>query len=138
MAKEAQSTGYVKGSILTIRQKAWPLSDGEVVVTVRKAHATRSPRQNRWYWGGIMRYMADATGYTIDEIHELCKAKFLPRIVEIPGADNVVAEFTIGGTTTQLNRVEFGEYCEMIREWAATWEPPCLIPDPDQWERLQP
>ena len=138
MPKEAQANGTLKGHQLTIHgMKFWPLSDGPVIVTVRKAHATRSVKQNRWYWGGIMRTLADHTGYTMDEIHEICKAKFLPRIVEIPGADNqVAAEFKIGGTTTTLNKLEFGEYCEMVREWAATWDPPCSVPNPEEWERL--
>lgn len=130
MAKEAQSTGYMRGHVLHIRQQQWPMTDGEVTVTVRKVHATRSSKQNRWYWGGIMRALAEYTGYTPDEIHEICKAKFLPRVVEIPGAQGeVAAEFTIGGTTTTLDRVEFGDYCEQIREWAATLG--VIIPDPE-------
>jgi hypothetical protein len=131
MAKEAQATGYIKAGRLTIRTEYWPLSDGEVAVTVRKHHATRSVQQNRWYWGSVVGLVADHTGYTPEEIHEIYKAKFLPRVMEIPGTSGeVVAEFTIGGSTTQMNKLEFGEYCEHIREWAAS-ELGVNIPDPD-------
>lgn len=132
MAKEAQATGFIKNGQLTIRGKnLWPLTDGEVLVTVMRAHATRSINQNRWYWGCVVKAVADHTGYTPKEVHEIYKALFLPRVVAIEGArGNVVAEFEVGGSTRQLNKLEFGEYCEQIREWAAS-ELDVHIPDPD-------
>lgn len=130
--REAQSTGWVRSGMLYIRQERWPMRDGEVLVSVRKVYATRSPKANRYYWGGIIRPLSEHTGYTLDEMHEICKAKFLARIVEIPGAP-IVAELTIGGSTRQLDGAEFGDYCKMIKEWAASWEPPFVIEDPDGW-----
>jgi hypothetical protein len=131
MAKEAQATGTIKGHRLTIRQDAWPLSDGEVIVTVRKVSATRSIQQNRWYWGKVVGLVAQHTGLTADEVHEIYKAKFLPRVVEIiDSRGDIAAEFVVGGSTRQLDKIEFAEYCEAIREWAAT-VPKVTIPDPD-------
>lgn len=131
MSKVIEATGFLKAGRLTIDQEFWPLSDGAVIVTVQRELATRSVNQNRWYWGFVVGLVAKHTGYSIHEIHEIYKAKFLPRVLSIPGeGGEIVAEFTIGGSTTQLNTVQFAEYCEQIREWAGA-ELGVVIPDPD-------
>jgi hypothetical protein len=146
MANLAQATGYVKVGLLYIRQDTWPLKNGEVIITVERARAVRSPQANKYYWGVVMRVLSAETGYTIDEIHEMCKAKFLPRIVEIPGPGGaIVAEFRIGGSTRDLTSDQFWQYVEDIREWAhssvvtADGRSMVYIPDPDKewkWRHL--
>lgn len=104
--------------------------DCDVTVLIERKHATRSLSQNAWYWAGIMGTISAHTGYTQDEVHELMKAMFLPKKLEILGKDGELVEFTIGTTTTSLNKIEFGEYIEQIRQWAAeTLE--LYIPDPE-------
>jgi hypothetical protein len=39
-----------------------------------------------------------------------------------------VMELVIGGSTTRMDTVQFSEFCERIREWAATIG--VVIPDP--------
>lgn len=135
MATEEQRTGFVKGGELTIRgPKQWAVRDGEVTVHVRRAYATRSSQQNRWYWSQVVGLVSKHTGYTPDEVHEIYKAKFLPRVVEIVdfASGEMVAEFKIGGSTAHLDTQQFSEYCEQIREWAATLpNGGVVIPDPD-------
>lgn len=126
----------LKGGRLVIRnRRAFDLAlaampDGaEVLVTVERVRATRSQAQNRWYWGVIVKAISDTTGYDPLEVHELLKEKFLPKTLALPDQHGVANEFVIGGSTTKLNKVEFGEYCEAVRRWAAE----CLaidIPDP--------
>lgn len=94
--------------------------DGEVVVTVERRHATRSVEQNAAYWVAIVNPLAEHTGYTPDEIHEILKAKFLPKRVAIQdGNGEIVDEYVIGGTTTRLDKVQFGEFIREIQVWAA-------------------
>jgi hypothetical protein len=94
--------------------------DCELVLVIEKRHATRSLAQNSWYWAGVIGTISDYTGYTPEEVHEFCKAKFLPRKVTLADKHGeVVEEITIGRTTTKLNKVEMGEYIEAIRAWAA-------------------
>lgn len=103
----------------------------ELTVTIEKRHATRSLAQNAFYWSVVVRRIADHTGYTDDEVHEILKAKFLPKRLTIAdGNGEIKGEFVIGGTTTRFNKVEFGEYVESIRQWAAE-ELDIDIPDPD-------
>src|SRR5689334_8506795 len=94
--------------------------DGSYTVTIERRHATRSAAANRWYWGCILPLLSEHTGYTVDELHELCKLKFnAKKIIVTAETGEIVDEERIGQTTTILNKLTFGEYCEQIREWAA-------------------
>lgn len=94
--------------------------DCEVTVLIEKRHATRSAAANSYYWAGVVGAISEHTGYTPDEVHEILKAKFLPKRVALADGNGVVVdELVIGGTTTRLNKLEFGEYIERIRQWAA-------------------
>lgn len=107
--------------------------DGPVEVTVERKHATRSGQQNRWYWSQVVGLVAEHTGYTPDEIHEIYKAKFIPKELAIAdGNGEVVMEMVIGGSSARLNTAQFSEYCEQIRMWAATLG--VVIPDPNQYD----
>lgn len=132
-----ETIGHVRSGRLKIRRRKdlaaalRRMRDGEVLVSITRHRATRSVQQNRWYWGVIVEVLAEHTGYTPDEIHEVLKAKFLPKRIAIAdGNGEVRGEFVIGGTTTRLDKVEFGEYCEAIRQWAAD-SLSLVIPDPE-------
>jgi len=98
---------------------------------IEKRRATRSLNQNAWYWGCIVEAISEHTGYTPDEVHDLLKQKFIPKKLAIQdGNGEIKDELVIGGTTTKLNKVQFGEYCEAIRRWAAM-DLDIVIPDPE-------
>lgn len=101
-------------------------------VTVKRQRATRSQYQNRYYWGVVVELIAEHTGYTPDEIHDILKAKFIPkRLALCDGNGEVKGEFVIGGSTRRMNTVEFGEFLTEIRQWAAS-ELGVVIPDPNE------
>jgi hypothetical protein len=114
------------------------MRDGEYLLRLERAHATRSQQQNAWYWSQVVGLVAKHTGYTADEIHEIYKAKFLPKHLTFSdGNGEIQGEFVIGGSTSKLNTQEFADYCERIREWAAD-ELDVVIPDPDpRWREKQ-
>lgn len=121
---------YVRNPRQFERAKA-ALADGEYLLTLARRHATRSKRQNAWYWSQVVGLVAEHTGYTHDEIHDIYKAKFLPKHLTFSDDNGeIYGEFVIGGSTRRLNKIEFGEYCESIRRWAAE-ELHVAIPDPD-------
>ena len=104
-------------------------SEVEVEVTIRRA--SRSLNQNAWYWGVIVEAISDHTGYTPDEVHEFLKAKFIPkRLVFEDGNGEVVDDYVLGGSTRKMNTIQFGEFCEDVRRWAATTLD-INIPDPE-------
>lgn len=104
--------------------------DCPLEIIIERKHATRSLAQNALYWGVYVTVLAEHTGYTRDEIHEVLKAKFLPRRIALAdGQGEVRGEFLIGQTTTRLNKIEFGEYLRSIQQWAAE-DLDVVIPDP--------
>lgn len=133
MTEDRVLSGRVTQGKLAVRGwkpfHGWP--DGEVTITVAPKRATRSALQNAWYWGQILRLLSDHTGYTVDELHEYCKQRFNAKTVCLVDSDGVVKdESRVGMSTTKLNRLTFGEYCEAIRIWAAA-DLDVRIPDPD-------
>lgn len=102
----------------------------EVEVTIRRA--TRSQQQNRFYWGVLVHHLSEHTGYTPDEVHEFLKMKFIPkRLAVSDGNGEVRDEFVIGGSTRKLNTIQFGEFMEECRRFAAETLD-CYIPDPSE------
>jgi hypothetical protein len=140
MTRETQVfTGRITQGRLKVRGwKALELRDGQVLITIERARATRSQLQNAWYWSKILPILSDETGHTVDELHEICKLRFnSKRLVICDHNGEMKGEERIGLSTTKLNRLTFADYCERIREWAAI-EFGLDIPDPDpNWRETQ-
>ncbi len=106
-------------------------SGTEVELAVTRLYATRSLKQNKWYWGVAVSLLSEHTGYGPEEMHDILKAKFLPKHLAVTnGNGRVVDSFVIGGSTRELNTVEFKDYSERIQQWAAE-DIGVVIPDPD-------
>src|SRR5262245_13532768 len=112
--------GALKISLKTIKRlraaiKGWR----RCAVTVGAAHATRSLEQNRVYWGVVLRTIAEHTGHSTDELHEYFKAHLLPKHLAIcDGNGEVKGELIVGGSTRRLDKVQFSEYVDGIRQFA--------------------
>lgn len=125
--KTFEMTGYVKDGVLKLRNgkkcadefQNW--RDCEVVVTVERQHATRTLDQNALYFAGYVNPFAEYTGYSPRQIHALFKKMFLPKQkIEIVDKKTgvVIDEQDLEQlTTTTLNKVEFGEYLNSIKDW---------------------
>lgn len=132
------ATATKKGAALFIRNRrafdegvSRLHDDWELEVTVKRLRATRSLLQNAYYWGVVVQLLAEHTGYTPDEMHDVLKAKFIPKQMAVCDGNGVIVdELVLGGSTREMNTIEFGEYMEAIREWAAE-ALDVVIPDPD-------
>lgn len=103
--------------------------DCPVEITVARQRATRSQQQNAYYWGVVLDLLAEHTGYHVNELHEYFKQTFLPKhLIFAAPSGEVLREAVVGQTTTTLNKLEFGDYVERIRQVAA--EMGVDIPDP--------
>lgn|SRR3990167_3438522 len=103
----------------------------EVAVAVTRRRATRSLAQNAFYWGVVVELIAEHTGYTPDEVHDLLKAMFIPKRLAVQnGNGEIKGEIVVGGSTRAMNTIEFGEYMESIKRWAAETID-VVIPDAD-------
>lgn len=102
----------------------------EVEVTIRRS--TRSQQQNRYWWGVCVELVSEHTGYSPDEVHEIAKQMFIPkRLAVCDGNGEVKGEFVVGGSTRGLNTVEFSEFVEAFKRWAAETLD-LYIPDADE------
>lgn len=100
-------------------------NDKDVVVEVKLDRPTRSNQQSRYYWGVVISLISEVTGYTPDEVHELMKAKFLSKPLNI-GSET----FNIS-TTTNQSTIEFEAYMSDIRQFASV-ELGCFVPLPNE------
>jgi hypothetical protein len=106
------------------------LRDGEVELSVRRKGTKRSSQANRYLWGVVYRLLSEHTGYTSEEIHDWAKRRFIPKHVTFTdGNGEIRDDMVIGGSTTKLNTVDFTEFVENVRRFAAT-ELGLDIPDP--------
>jgi hypothetical protein len=93
------------------------LEGKRIQLTVEKLKNTRTLQQNRYYWGVVVKLIAQHTGHDPEQIHELLKMQFSPKwYLMNPGVTG-----TTGGiptSTTRLDTVAFVEYTERCRMWA--------------------
>lgn len=95
------------------------------VLYIEKPELKRSLRQNAFYWF-YLSIIAGETGNDPEDLHEFLKTKLLPKkIIKIKGRKGVydVVKYK---STTELSKLEFGEYMERI---CVLTEVP--IPDPE-------
>jgi hypothetical protein len=136
MATEVVTTGTVNRGRLKVRitpafqSELQSFRDGPVTVRIERKRATRRQQANAYYWVAVIATLAEYTGYSPDDMHDVLKAKFLPKTLAMAnGNGEVMAEFVIGGSTTKLDVVEFYEYVQRIKQWAQD-DLNCIIPEP--------
>lgn len=84
---------------------------GNYMVTVEKEKWRRSNEQNSYLFGVVYKTISDYNGDTVNDLHQYFKRALLPpKFVKAMGK-----EIKIPSSTTDLNKVEFGEYIERIR-----------------------
>lgn len=118
------------------KRVALALAGQPAQITLGPVSRRRSDRANRWYWGQILELLSEHTGHTHDELHEYCKARFIPKRLAICDGNGVVIDDrVVGGSTTKLSTADMAVYCDAIRQFAAE-DLGLVIPDPDPaWAR---
>lgn len=104
------------------------LREKDVDVSVKPHKKQRSLKENSYYWGVIVRLVADEMGVLDDEAHDYLKALFLKKGVEINGK-----RYEVVRSTTSLSTTEFEYFVSKARIWAST-ELGLNIPEPNQVE----
>ena len=100
-----------------------------LAVTIERYSPKRSSNLNSYYWAVPVKLISQATGYEPDEVHEILAMKFLPpRTLEIGGEVHVVRT-----KTSKLATVDFQQYIEEIKRWAAQELDGLYIPDPNEY-----
>jgi hypothetical protein len=81
-------------------------------VIIRKKKSKRSLDQNRRYWK-LLTLFGKQLGYTADEMHDLCRFKFLRSRIEIEGEPLPLMQ-----SSTKLTTAEMADYQDNIERWA--------------------
>jgi hypothetical protein len=89
-----------------------------VRVTVEQEAETRRQQANRFYWGVVLKLMAEESGHTADELHELGKLRHNSKVVVDPFTGE---ETKIAQSTAKLSVADFGVYLERVMLDGAEW-----------------
>lgn len=84
--------------------------DPKMTVEIKQHKKTRTGLQNAYYFGVVLKTISEYTGNTVEELHEIFKDKFLPKM-EFEGF-GVKKEVPV--STTKLNTHEFADYVDNI------------------------
>jgi phage pi2 protein 07 len=103
----------------------------EVEVIVQKKRFIRSVQQNRLWWL-YMDILHKKLGYSKEEVHELCKFRFLKREKVIESTGEVMEYLE---STTRLTRTQFAETIDKLVQWAA--EMNIVMPLPNEQLKIQ-
>ena len=110
-----------------IREELLMLQGKKVTITIEKYSNRRTNQQNAYYWGVVLKVLSEHTGYTLDEMHEYLKTKFLgTKKIVIAGE-----EIERGLTTTKLTTTDYMGFIAEIQRWASE-KLDCYIPDPEE------
>jgi len=102
-----------------------------VELTIKKKNRRSSP-QNRYYFGVVVaeiraRLNELGNDLTPEQVHEILKYKFNP--LNIVGEGGEIID-SLGGSTAEMNKEEFGVYLDKIFVWALEFLN-ITIPAPD-------
>lgn len=124
-----------KGKLLIYGKKLFndylsTLDGKDVRVVVGKIQKSRSNKENAYYWGVVLKLIGEEIGLSTDETHEALKILFLKKHVDVQ-VKNKVEPVEYVRSTASLSTIEFEEYLENIRMWAASFLN-CQIPLPNE------
>jgi len=104
-----------KNISLQIKNELNHFEGKRVEITIQKLSAKRSDRQNRLWWL-YMGILSKELGFTKEEIHDICKFKFLKR-EKVDEKSGEIFEYL--GSTTQLNKMEFADMVSELIRWVS-------------------
>lgn len=88
-----------------------------VRVTVERESVRRTNKANAYLWAGVYASISEWSGFEVDEVHELCKAMFLPKRQVTLSVTGELLDMP--GSTTELSIEEFTEYIRRIKSYFA-------------------
>lgn len=105
----------------------------DITITIEKTKRKRSNPQNQFYWGVVVvlitNYIVDAGNvWTREDTHLCLRGMFLKTAVLVNESGECIERIR---STTELSTIEWEEYIEQIRAWAAS-SLGAIIPMPNE------
>jgi len=104
------------------------LSPGEYTLYISNKKPTRTTSQNKYLWAVVYKTIADETGNSVNDIHELMKQTYGgKKEVTVDLFFNVI----VPKSTTDYDTKEMTDYIESIRQWSLDFLN-CRIPEANE------
>ena len=89
--------------------------DGKLVeVSIDPWYKDRTNNQKSYYWGVVIKYLCDHTGYDKDEMHNALKDRIASVVDEDTGLRRIES-------TASMSTERFTEYVDDVARWAASF-----------------
>lgn len=138
-----QTSGAIKDRKLVLddsysfKTAMWRMRPGRVTVTVEQEKDRRSAAANRYYWGVVIKLIAEETGQPEQDIHDDLRDRFLRKTMTYTDKrTGLIHEREFARGSSGLSVAEFYEFVENARLFAAEFLG-MRIPDPDPEYRRQ-
>lgn len=127
MSREVIGTGVKRGGkvewddALGFTDALKFMKDGSVVVRVSLVtpKTIRAVKLNRYYWGHVLRLMAEYTGDDPEDLHDQMCARFLKRTVQIVHKHTgEVEDLEVVGRSSKLDTEDFWQFVLKVRLFA--------------------
>ena len=110
---------------------------GLVDVIIRPPVYDRSDKQNKYYWGVIVKLVSQESGMSTDAVHEFLKHEHgLKHEVSLIGRKLNSVIMAVPKSTTLYSTGEFEDYALRCRTWASEFfgsaDKPFIIPLPNE------
>lgn len=93
--------------------------DGEGLLTIERVDDMRSAVANRYYFGVVLKLIADHTGHSVDELHEdMCQRFLSRRVIKYIGKDGAIIEHSYVERSSRQDGHAFFEFVEQVRQFA--------------------
>jgi len=140
--------GDVKGGRLVPReirkfnQYLQGLEGREVDIVVGKPKRRRSSPENRYFHGVVIKILADAFGYTPEEMKDIVRTLFFSvdktcTFTHPKTKKSVTREIRVVKSTAEWDTVEFEDRMERIRQWADTFDIHIPLPNEVNWDDFE-
>lgn len=127
-----------EGVSLTLRELITKMEGKNLVITVKEQGKRRSDRQNAFYWGVVIpliKQLFEDAGTTCapEDVHCYLKEHVggMMKVIILPdGSRRAIVE-----SSTKLTTVQWEDYMEKVRAWAAGWGVVIALPSesPPSW-----
>ena len=101
-------------------------------ISIRELKRNRSSNQNAFYWGAVIPVVSQmfynaGTFVSDDTVHEYLKKRFIPAetMIDLDGK-----LFEVPASTSNKSTMEFENYLETVRAWAAEYN--TVVPYPHE------
>jgi len=125
-----------RGQFVPNEPLAWQLAfngyEGQnVTVKISRVKRQRSNNQNAYLWGVVYKILAQYSGHTENELHDVLGEMFLPK------KERPVLGHVVRCSTSELSTVQFEEYLVRLRVFASV-ELGVVVPLPNEIDQPEP